>query len=138
MSVANDLEDWAEKALENDIVGWLTTVTPEGEPQTSVVGYLWTEGEIVIYTMPNAPKVRNIQANAAVSFNLNTDRYGDRWVSIEGVARIDANSGSMADHAAMSAKYAEPLEHWQMDAAEVSDLVSTVIWIRPTKVRSGL
>jgi PPOX class probable F420-dependent enzyme len=80
---------WAREHLASDIVGWLTTVAPDGTPQSSVVSFRWDGAEIVVYSRPETPKVRNIAANPRVAFNLQSDVYGDHMVSIEGRAVPD-------------------------------------------------
>ena len=36
----------AAERLEGELILWLTTVTPEGQPQSSPVWFLWIDGEI--------------------------------------------------------------------------------------------
>ena len=61
---------WAREHLASDIVGWLTTVAPNGTPQSSVVAFLWDGESVLLYSQPDAPKVRNIAANPRVAFHL--------------------------------------------------------------------
>ena len=100
---------WARKHLDEDVVGWFTSVAPDGRVQTSPISFLWDGETVLFYSKPDAPKVRNIAANPQVAFCLNTDEYGDRIV--------------------------EPLEHWELDEAETSRDFSAAIVIRPTRIR---
>ena len=36
--------------LATDMIGWLTTVTPEGQPQTFPIWFLWEDGEVLVYS----------------------------------------------------------------------------------------
>lgn len=127
---------WARRHLVDDVVGWLTTVAPDDRVQTSPVSFLWDGETVLIYSKPETPKLRNIAANPSVSFNLNTDTYGDEALIIEGTAALDAAAPMWIDNPAMVAKYREPLAHWELDEAETSRDFSVAIRIRPTRVRA--
>jgi PPOX class probable F420-dependent enzyme len=126
---------WAKQHLETEIVGWITTLAPDGRLQSTVISFLWDGATILFYSRPDTPKIRNIEVHPQVAFNLNTDAYGDRLVTIEGVARIDPSIPSSIDHEVYRAKYREPLEHWGMDEAETAADFSVPIVIRPTRIR---
>ncbi len=127
---------WAREHLASDIVGWLTTVAADGTPQSSVVSFLWEGAEIVVYSRPETPKVRNIAANPRVAFNLRGDAYGDHMLSLEGTAVSDPSLQPFDRDAAYMAKYREPLAHWGMDEATTARDFSLAIRIRPTRVRA--
>ena len=127
---------WARKHLDEDVVGWFTSVAPDGRVQTSPISFLWDGETVLFYSKPDAPKVRNIAANPQVAFCLNTDEYGDRIVVIEGTAEVDATVPPWIDNPAMVAKYREPLAHWELDQDEASRDFSVAIRIRPARVRA--
>jgi PPOX class probable F420-dependent enzyme len=77
---------WARRHLEEDFVGWLTTVAPDGRVQTSAISFLWDGESILFYSKPDTPKLRNIAVHPQVSFNLNSDPYADHILVIEGIA----------------------------------------------------
>ena len=132
---ANPKGAWAREHLASDIVGWLTTVAPDGTPQSSVVAFLWDGTEIVIYSRPDT-KVRNIAANPHVAFNLGDDPYGDHVLSAEGIATPDPSLPPQDRVASYMAKYREPLAHWGMDPAVTAREFSLAIRIRPTRIRA--
>lgn len=86
-----DTETGAEalRRLATEEIGWLTTVNPDGQPQTSAIWFLWRNGKVVVYSHVRAPRNANIEANPHVSFNLNTDAGGDNVLTMEGKASID-------------------------------------------------
>lgn len=127
---------WAIEHLENDAVGWLTTVSAQGQPQSSIVAFFWDGAEIIVYSQPGALKVRNIAANPRVAFNLLGDEYGDHMLSVEGIARGDPSLPRQDQVDAYVAKYREPLEHWGMDPAETAADFSLGLRIRPTRIRT--
>ncbi len=80
----------AGRRLREEIVAWLTTVSPDGQPQASPVWFLWdTADEIWLLSKSDTPRVRNIAANPRVALNLDGDGRGGSIVSLEGEARID-------------------------------------------------
>lgn len=125
------------RRLETEHVIWLTTVSPSGQPQTSPVWFLWTEGEILLYSRADTPRPANIRANARVAANFDSDGEGGDIVSMEGEARIARERTSAADvPVAYVAKYAARLAAfgWTMETMLVDYPVE--IRIRPTRVRA--
>jgi len=126
---------WAREHLERDVVGWITTVAPDGTPQSSVISFFWDGDSIFFYSRPNTPKLRNIAHDPKVSFHLQSDAYGDHAFVIEGTADIDPSLPPADGHEAYAAKYREPLAHWEMDEAQTARDFSVPIRISPTRVR---
>jgi PPOX class probable F420-dependent enzyme len=78
--------------LREEIVVWLTTVTPAGSPLPMPVWFLWDGAEsVVMYSMPGA-RVRNIEANPRVSLNFAGDGKGGDIVVLSGRAAIDRDA----------------------------------------------
>ena len=64
----------AARRLREEIIGWLTTVTPKGAPRPIPVWFLWDgERSILLYSRPEKRKLENIAANPNVSLNLDSD-----------------------------------------------------------------
>jgi PPOX class probable F420-dependent enzyme len=60
--------------LREEIIGWLTTVTPAGQPQPIPVWFLWDgDRSILLYSRPDKRKLANIAANPRISLNLDSD-----------------------------------------------------------------
>src|SRR4029450_5362245 len=87
----------AARRLEQEIVIWLTTVRADGTPQPSPVWYLWADQELLIYSKPNTPKLRNIGQNPKVSVNFDSDGRGGNIVIVAGAARIDEGAPSVLE-----------------------------------------
>ncbi len=49
--------------LDEELVIWLTTVNTAGQPQTSPVWFLVEDESIVVFSLANTPRTRNIAAN---------------------------------------------------------------------------
>ena len=74
--------------LDDDLVGWLTTVTESGQPQSSVVWFLRDGDNLLVYSKPDATKLANITVNPKVAFNLRGDELGDTLATFEGTAEV--------------------------------------------------
>ena len=75
--------------LREDVVVWLTTVTPAGAPLPSPVWFLWDGAEsVVMYSMPSA-RIRNVEANPRVALNFAGDGRGGDIVVLSGKATVD-------------------------------------------------
>jgi PPOX class probable F420-dependent enzyme len=133
--LAGDRGAWAREHLERDVVGWLTTVATDGRPQTSVISFLWEGDAVIFYSKPDTPKLRNIARSPLVSFHLQSDAYGDRVMTIEGMAEVDRSVPPSDVYPPYQAKYVEPLRHWGMDEAQTARDFSVPIRIRPTRIR---
>jgi PPOX class probable F420-dependent enzyme len=95
-----------ERRLAEEPVVWLTTVHPDGTPQPSPVWFLPDgDGEIVIYSRPDTPKLRNIEANPKVALSFNATPTGGDVVIFTGEAKIDPDAPSVSDNAPYIAKY---------------------------------
>jgi len=93
--------------LGRDMVAWLTSVTPDGQPQTFPVWFLWEGGEIIVYSSKSAKRNANVAANPRVSVHLEGNADGADLVIVEGIARIDNATPPADQHAGYMAKYGE-------------------------------
>lgn len=76
------------RRLDSDLIGWLTTVSPAGVPVPSPIWFLWDGQSFLIYSQPDVPKLRNVEANPNVSLHLEGDAAGDDIVIITGTAAV--------------------------------------------------
>lgn len=122
--------------LGTEKIGWLTSVNGDGQAQSSPLWFLWTDGEIFVYSHKTAPRNRNIETNPRVAFNLNTDAGGGDVVSMEGTARFDPDGPPCSQHPAYLAKYGASL-----DASGGPGFMDreypVIIRITPTRWRAG-
>jgi Pyridoxamine 5''-phosphate oxidase. len=133
--LAGEGAEWARDHIEHDVVGWLTTVAPDGRPQSSVISFLRDGATIFFYSRPDTPKLRNLAGSPLVSFHLQSDPYGDHALIVEGTATVDPSIPPSDVHPMYRAKYREPLVHWSMDETETARDFSVPIRIHPARVR---
>jgi PPOX class probable F420-dependent enzyme len=88
-------------------VAWLTTVTPEGQPQSMPVWFTWNGNEIVVYGDHRARRNANLAMNTKVGFHLPENGQGGDIVVIEGIARVDRDYPAVPDNGDYLAKYGD-------------------------------
>ena len=75
--------------LREEVVVWMTTVTPAGSPLPSPVWFVWDGADsVLMYSMPGA-RVRNVEANPRVTLNFGGDGRGGDIVVLSGRATVD-------------------------------------------------
>ena len=119
--------------LESDVIGWLTTVTPDGQPQTFPIWYLWQDGEVLIYGDRRARRNANLAVNPRVGLHLNDDGKGDGIVVLEGEARIDAGTPPVTQNRAYLAKYGRLIDELLGSPEEMATIYNVPLRIRPTR-----
>lgn len=122
--------------LAADRIGWLTTITPDGQPQTMPIWFLWVDGEILIYGDHRARRNRNLEANPMVSMHLNDDGSGNDIVVIEGEARMEPDYPQVPDNPAYLQKYDGWIDQYVDGPAKMAQTYNLPILIRPTRVVS--
>ena len=122
--------------LDEDLVGWLTTVTDSGQPQSSVVWFLRDGEDLLVYSKPDATKMRNISLNEKVAFNLRTDEMGDSITTFEGTAVVVDSPTPPHQHPAYFGKYREQISRLGWTPEQFADEYSTLIRITVRRIRS--
>jgi PPOX class probable F420-dependent enzyme len=117
---------------------WLTTVTPEGQPQSMPVWFVWLEDEILVYGDHRARRNANLEANPRVNLHLREDEGGGDVVVIDGTARIDPAYPECGDQPAYMAKYGALIDKYYGGPAAFGQTYSMPIRITPTKGRASL
>ena len=118
--------------LEDDRIGWLTTVRSDGTPQTSPIWFWWDGEEFLIYSLESA-RARNIEHQGRVSLNLDGNGMGGDIVVVEGTATIDRSLPSAADHAEYLEKYKPVMDGYGWTPEWFAERYSAPIRVFPTK-----
>ena len=61
---------------------WLTTVRADGMPQPTPIWFVWENDSVLLYSKPDAQKVRNIRQNPKVALSFNRDTEAEEFVVI--------------------------------------------------------
>jgi PPOX class probable F420-dependent enzyme len=104
--------------LDEELVGWFTTVSPSGQPQSSAIWFLREGNSLLMYSSHKASRLGNLAANSRVAFNLRSDPRGDSVVTLEGHAEVGASTPAPGDHPGYTAKYGAEIERlgWNPDS----------------------
>ena len=125
----------AERRLIEDQVVWLTTVDIHGKPQPRPVWFLWEGESLLVYSRPNAHKVRHIETNPHVSLNFNSDHSGGDIVTLLGEARIAKTPINEDLIARYVEKYSQGMDDLNLSPVDFSNTYSVAIRIIPTSLR---
>jgi PPOX class probable F420-dependent enzyme len=124
----------AARHLTDEIVVWLTTVTPRGAPLPMPVWFVWDGAEsVTMHSRPGA-RVRNIEANPHVSLNFAGDGRGGDIVVLSGDARIERDAPADQDRDYLS-KYHEHIARIGMTPATFAEHYSVPVRIRLERLR---
>ncbi|MEV4161786.1 nitroreductase/quinone reductase family protein [Nonomuraea dietziae] len=133
----------AEQRLQDETIIWLTTVRPDGQPQTSPVGYVWDGVRFLIISNPGAPKIRNLRDNPKVTLHLDLDGNAERFsvLTIEGIAELEpAPPGGPAplnerEVSAYLEKHLESMRWAGLTPEQTFADFSTAIRVTPSRAR---
>jgi PPOX class probable F420-dependent enzyme len=125
----------AARHLRDEIVVWLTTVTPRGVPLPMPVWFVWDGADsVAVYSQPSA-RVHNIEANRHVSLNFAGDGGGGDIVVISGDAEIDQNAPPAGEAPDYLAKYADHIARVGMTPDTFGERYSVPLRIRLERLR---
>ncbi len=130
------IDPQAASRLASEHIIWLTTVRPNGQPQTSPVWFLWENEKFLVYSLPDTARVGNITTNPRVSLNLDGNGQGGAIVTIEGAARIDDAAPAADKVPAYVTKYDSFMERNGWTPEVFAARYSVAIRIAETRSRS--
>lgn len=128
--------DGLSELLDKEVIAFMTAVKEDGQPQTSPIWYIRDGDDIVVYNRPTARRLRSIQTNPHVAFNLRADSQGHSGVTLEGTAVVDQELPPSKDFLGYSAKYAEGIAGLRMTSDSFSENYSVGIRMTVTRVRT--
>ena len=121
--------------LREEIVVWLTTVTPAGSPLPMPVWFLWDGAEsIVMYSM-NGARVRNLEANPRVALNFSGDGGGGDIVVLSGKATIDRDTPPADQAGEYRAKYDDHIARIGMTPETFAERYNVPVRIQLSRLR---
>jgi PPOX class probable F420-dependent enzyme len=126
-----------ESRLESNLIAWLTTVRPDGQPVTVPVWFLLLDDEtILLYSRPDQAKLRNIAHNPKVSVALDVTDIGRNVVRLEGTATQVHDQPAANKNPAYLAKYTERIAALFGTSEQFAALFSAAIIITPAKLHT--
>jgi PPOX class probable F420-dependent enzyme len=122
--------------LRSNLIAWLTTVRPDGQPTSVPVWFLVrADGTVLVYSRAGNPKLRNIAANPRVSLTLDVTDIGRNIVRIEGTDVQVHDQPAPDEEPAYRAKYLERMAAMFETPEKFAAIFTTAIVITPTKLR---
>ncbi len=134
---ANEVHVRAQRRLDTEQIGWLTTVDLDGFPHAVPVWFMIHADSVVIMSEPRTAKVRNLRLNSHALFHLEAGPDGEELTVLQGHATVSERSstdwfGEIGQ--TYGAKYADGLVGIELTAETMAEKYSLVIQLRPTKL----
>jgi PPOX class probable F420-dependent enzyme len=121
--------------LREEIVVWLTTVSPRGAPLPMPVWFVWDGNDsVVMYSRPST-RIRNLEANANVSLNFAGDGRGGDIVVLSGTAEMRDDMPTAERDPDYLAKYDQHIARIGMTPESFARAYSVPVRIRLTRLR---
>jgi PPOX class probable F420-dependent enzyme len=126
-----------EARLRGNLMVWLTTVRPNGQPESVPVWFFVRDDEtILVYSQPGKVKLRNIVENPKVSLGLDVTDIGRDIIRVEGIARRVDDHPPASEVPGYVAKYAERIGALFGSADQFGEIYSVPVLITPTKLHA--
>jgi PPOX class probable F420-dependent enzyme len=126
-----------EGRLRSNLIAWLTTVRPDGQPVTVPVWFLLRDDEtILLYSRPDKDKLRNIAANPKVSLALDVTDIGRNIVRLEGTAGRARDQPAANEDPAYLTKYTERMAAMFGTPEQFARLFSVALIITPARLHT--
>lgn len=130
-------DEHVETRLQQDLVAWLTTVRPNGQPDSVPIWFLWRDGEILIYSRENKTKLANLARNPRVTVALDDTHGGGDVARFEGTASHVPDHLPLHEVPAYVDKYAKHIRGiGYSDAEAFAQDYSAAIIVTPTRLRA--
>ena len=121
--------------LDSEQVIWLTTVDSKGAPQPRPVWFLWDGSSLLIYSSPDAYKLRHLARNAKVSLNFNSDPEAHHVAVLVGEARVDRDAPRADRESRYLEKYREGIAGLGMTSTRFGTAYSVAVRVTPERLR---
>jgi PPOX class probable F420-dependent enzyme len=124
-----------EARLRGNLMAWLTTVRPDGQPVSVPVWFLLRDDEtFLVYSQPNKLKLRNLEHNPRVALGLDVTDLGRDVIRVEGTARQVEDIPPADENRQYLVKYTERIGALFGAADKFAELYSTPLLITPTRL----
>lgn len=123
-----------ERRLEHDVIGWFTTVRPDGRPHAVPVWFLWHDGQILVMSERDTVKVDNLRTSPRTLLHLHTQDGGDGVVILTGTAVLSDRTSTEwlpEIRAPYTQKYADAMKAFGMGLDALAERFSVVIEFKP-------
>jgi PPOX class probable F420-dependent enzyme len=123
-----------DERLRTNYIAWLTTVRPDGRPHSVAVWFLWDGATILIFSIPENQKIRNIRHEPRVLVALDDTKLGEDVITVEGIAELIENPDVAATLPAYIQKYGKGIKGLGTTPEGMAQQYSQGIRITPTRI----
>ncbi len=133
----DDRRAHVEGRLRANLMAWLTTVRPDGQPDSVPVWFLLRDDEtILIYSQAGKVKLRNIGRNPRVALGLDVTDIGRDVIRIDGTAEHVPGFLGADQVPEYAAKYAERIGANFGTASQFAALFPEALIITPRRLHA--
>jgi len=110
----------------------LAYVAKDGTPRTVPIAFTWNGTQIILCTLPNAPKLHALRANPMVALTIDTEVHPPKILLLRGRAELEVVEGIPEEYLVMNGAYRMTPEQRVEWEAEVRSLYDSMVRIRVT------
>jgi PPOX class probable F420-dependent enzyme len=126
-----------EGRLRANLMAWLTTVRPDGRPDSVPVWFLLQDDEtLLVYSQAAKIKLRNIAANPNVALGLDVTDIGRDIIRVEGTAEHVPGFPAADQVPEYVAKYTERIGAIFGTASRFAELYPAALIITPRRLHA--
>ncbi len=126
----------AARLIQRSHVAWLTTVDSTLTPQPRPVWFIWDAKSFLIFSKPDAHKLKHLRDHPRAALHFNTDKTGDEDVIVfVGPAAIDAQAAPAHEVREYLSKYKGGMEALGLKPEEFSLEYSVAVRLIPDSMR---
>jgi hypothetical protein len=105
----------SQELLGSSIPARFSYVGLDGDPRVIPIGFLWSDRQILLFTVPTAAKVRALQHNPRVAITIDTETFPPHVLLIRGAASVELVDGVPDDYVEASRKVvpADQFDAWE-------------------------
>lgn len=133
LDLTQDKDRHIDERLRTAPIIWLGSVRPDGRPHLVAVWFLWDGATILIFSIPNNQKLRNILQNPNVTLAVDDSKGGDDPIVVEGQAELLPAGSVDTTLPAYAEKYDTLLNEMGWNASSMASNYSQAIRVTPSK-----
>jgi PPOX class probable F420-dependent enzyme len=131
----SDLGRRALSLLKDQTVIWFTTVGGDQTPHPRPVWFHWDGESLLIYSKPDAHKLRHLRRCPRASVHFNTDDDGSEVVVLTGEARVESKTPAADKNRDYLRKYQNGIASLGMTPEDFASDYAVPIRFIPTHLR---
>src|SRR5262249_17977209 len=132
-SMTFELTEHVERRLTQDEIAWLSTVTPQGRPAPRPAWFVWDGSAIIIYSLNNPARLRNIERNPQVTLHFNCNEGGGDVVVISGTAERLPDAPPPSKFPGLLDKYASRMQEMGETTQRYDDNYGVALRVTPER-----